>query len=469
MWRQGICVAVSAVLIAVPVAAQNLDIDDARDEQKRSQEEIDRASSAAERARLQRLLDSGGDVTFADVLRDPDNIRLNYRFAQTQIRDGNIRGASATLERILLIEPNQPDVRLLYAVVLFRLDNLQDAERELRAVRELPMTASLKAEVEGFLSEIQQRKKRLRFNVLVNFGGQYDWNGNSAPRSGTRLISGFPFELGDADRRHREFSANATVRAGFDYDLALQRRHSVNGAVTAYRSEHLHEDQLDLEVGAAELGASLAYEPVTIKPTFSLSKIRLAHFRYLTIARAEAETLYQASKKTVLSATAGIEDQHYNSVPVSTTANEREGRQIDGLLGAKYLIDPTIQVGGHIGYYDKNAKRPYNAYHRYEYQAESTILLTGGRFLLATVTYQKDSYKAPDTFTSDDTRDDWSVRGKLTFGFPVSNLFEREVADFLAGLTATVSIERFHAASNIPDYQYRNTSISAGLSRRWVF
>lgn len=469
MWRRGICAVVTAIAIASPAAAQNLDIEDSREQQKRSQEEIERVSKAADRARVQRLLDSGGDVTFQDVLRDPDNVKLNYRFAQTQIRDGNIRGASATLERILLVEPNRPDVRLLYAVVLFRLDNLQGAERELLAVRDLPMSASLKAEVDGFLSEIQQRKKRLRFDVLVNFGGQYDWNGNSAPRSGTRMIGGFPFELNDADRRHREFSANGTIRAGFDYDLALQRRHSINGAVTAYRSEHLHEDQLDLEVGAVEAGASLAYEPVTFNPKLSLSKVRLAHFRYLTIARAETETLYQASKKTILSANVGIEDQHFNSVPVSTTANEREGRQIDGKLGGKYLIDPTIQIGGYVGFYDKNAKEPYNAYHRYEYQAESTVLLTGGRFLLGTVTYQKDSYKAPDTFTSDDTRNDWSVRAKLTFGFPVSNLFDKEIANFLTGLTATVSVERFHAASNIPDYEYRNTSISAGFSRRWVF
>ena len=56
---------------------------------------------------------------------------MNLRFARSQIARENIRGASATLERILLLEPGRPDVRLLYAVVLFRLDNTQDAEREL--------------------------------------------------------------------------------------------------------------------------------------------------------------------------------------------------------------------------------------------------------------------------------------------------------------------------------------------------
>ena len=74
---------------------------------------------------------AGEDVTFEQVLADPDNIDLNFRYAETQIRKGDVRGASATLERILLIEPDLPRVRLLYAIVQFRLENLAEAEREL--------------------------------------------------------------------------------------------------------------------------------------------------------------------------------------------------------------------------------------------------------------------------------------------------------------------------------------------------
>ena len=176
--------------------AQQGGVENAPESTRRSQQELEDAARAAERARIQRLLGSGEEVTYQDVLKDPDNIELNLRFARSQIARENIRGASATLERILLLDPNRPDVRLLYAVVLFRLDNLQDAERELLAVRDLPMRASLRAEIEGFLSQIQQRKKRIRYNALVAFGYQYDWNGNTASRSSTRLVSGFPASPG---------------------------------------------------------------------------------------------------------------------------------------------------------------------------------------------------------------------------------------------------------------------------------
>jgi tetratricopeptide (TPR) repeat protein len=248
-------------MLVFPLAgalAQNAQIDDFPDAQRRLQEQLERTDDAAYRARIGRLLDSGGDVSYADVLRDPDNIGLNYRFAQTQIRQGNIRGASATLERILLLDPQRPDVRLLYAVVLFRLDNLNDAERELLAVRDVPMSAELRAEVDGLLSQIEQRRRRLRAELLVNFGVQYDWNGNSAQRSNSRLVVDTPLALNDSDERHREISTNGTVQISADYDLGLNRRHKALASVSAYRSEHVHEDQLDLEAGTGQGGLSLA-------------------------------------------------------------------------------------------------------------------------------------------------------------------------------------------------------------------
>lgn len=52
------------------------------------------------------------------VLKDPGTLDLACRYAQTQIRKGDLLGASPTLERILLVRPDLPRVRVLYAVVL---------------------------------------------------------------------------------------------------------------------------------------------------------------------------------------------------------------------------------------------------------------------------------------------------------------------------------------------------------------
>lgn len=367
-----------------------------------------------------------------------------------------------------MLDPNRPEVRLLYAVVLFRLDNLQDAERELLAVHDLPMKPSLKREIEGFLAQIQQRRKRMRYNVLVSFGAQYDWNGNTAPATNTRQISDSRFTITDADERHHERSYNGTLQVGFDYDLGLQRRHSIHSTVTAYRSQQTYEDQLQLQALTWNVGPTLTYEPVTLDPQFSLTKVRLAHQRYLMVYRLENGVSWQVTKKTALTALAGWEYQHFNSLHVSLTADERQGRQLDMKFGATHLLDPTIRIGAHLRYYDKNAQRNFNAYHRYEAAAEATILLSGGRFLIASYTHQRDSYKQADPFVGSTNRDDWSGRARLLFGFPAANLFG-ELPEFLEGLTVTTSVERFHSVSSLPDYTYRNTTVTAAVTRRWSF
>ena len=100
----------------------------------------------------------GRDVTFDEVLRDPDNVDLNYAYALTLIRQGDLLGALSTLERILLRNPNIPRVRLLYAIVLYRLNAVDEASRELDNVLKLQMDGGLRRELEYYRSEVARAK-----------------------------------------------------------------------------------------------------------------------------------------------------------------------------------------------------------------------------------------------------------------------------------------------------------------------
>jgi Flp pilus assembly protein TadD len=125
--RRFVAAAIGVMLLCAPALwAQTGDTEEVS-QQTSSSEQAEQAAGQA----LDILeLDSGPPVTYADVLRDPDNIELNLRFARTRVNEGNVRGAAATLERILLIDPDLAQVRLFYGVVLYRLENLDEAEKE---------------------------------------------------------------------------------------------------------------------------------------------------------------------------------------------------------------------------------------------------------------------------------------------------------------------------------------------------
>ena len=114
--------------------------------------------SGPEEVALFKPFEESRRVDFADVLANPDDIQLNFLWAQTQMADGRLTGAAATLERILLIQPELQRVRLMYALVLFRLGSLQEAESEFRLLRSQQRSAAMRKEIDAYLKKT--RKKR---------------------------------------------------------------------------------------------------------------------------------------------------------------------------------------------------------------------------------------------------------------------------------------------------------------------
>ena len=54
----------------------------------------------------------GGLVSFQDVLANPQDAGLSFRYARQQVAAGNLTGATASLERMLIHNPDLHEVRL---------------------------------------------------------------------------------------------------------------------------------------------------------------------------------------------------------------------------------------------------------------------------------------------------------------------------------------------------------------------
>src|ERR1700678_1669440 len=61
------------------------------------------------------------DAAFKQVLADPANIDLAYKYAGLLIQAGSYEPAAGVLERILVVDSKQPVVRLELGVLYFRL------------------------------------------------------------------------------------------------------------------------------------------------------------------------------------------------------------------------------------------------------------------------------------------------------------------------------------------------------------
>jgi len=66
---------------------------------------------------------------FEEVFNNPQSLELNFKLARLQLKNGNYKGAAASLERILVRLPNESTAQLLLARVNIQLNNPTEAKR----------------------------------------------------------------------------------------------------------------------------------------------------------------------------------------------------------------------------------------------------------------------------------------------------------------------------------------------------
>lgn len=457
-----------AVVVALPAHAQQSGVEsresDVRDAIE-TRREVDRT---AQPSLDLEAFSKGPPVTYQQVLEDPDNIELNVRYALTQIRDGNVRGAGATLERVLLIRPDLAVVRVLFAIVLFRLDNLDEAERELLALQELDLDPELRSQIETYLGQIAARRKRTIFTFAVNFGTQYDWNRNASPKSELRLAADLPTRTVGSSSRQDDVAMNALAQISFEHDLGLQKQHKMLGGLVYYHGEQIQQDDLDLRAITADFGYELDFAPSTVTPRLLYERVDLSKEKYLTAVGGTVDWVYALSNTWSVFAAGTVKYQSYNNIVSSTTATQRSGREYEAELGSTHILTPRQRV--RVTYTQRRnvAARSFNSSDRSQIGVSHTLLFGGGDFLLSSLALTYDRYDDNDPAISAQNRHDWAGRARLTYGIPWGELFS-DAGEFWKPFTFTLGGEAFRQVSSITNYTYNNYRLSFGLNRRWTF
>ena len=105
------------------------------------------------------------DPDYGLVLRAPDDVEFTLAYAQKRASAGDLIGAAAALERLLLNKPNWHAARVFYAAVLIRLDDLQAAKRELALLKDVQLTPDQQSEVAKYERLANRQTAKTRFTA----------------------------------------------------------------------------------------------------------------------------------------------------------------------------------------------------------------------------------------------------------------------------------------------------------------
>ncbi|MGC6518182.1 MAG: tetratricopeptide repeat protein [Candidatus Puniceispirillaceae bacterium] len=112
------------------------------------------------------------EQAFDAVFADPGNILLNFQLASIQLKNGNLKEASGTLERILILLPSNAEAQSLLAAVQLRLGNKPESERLSKLILENDeATDTQKQEASAIIKQIEDEKSAYNFTGFVSVGG----------------------------------------------------------------------------------------------------------------------------------------------------------------------------------------------------------------------------------------------------------------------------------------------------------
>src|SRR5258708_29201780 len=145
--------------------------------------------------------------TYDQVLAAPDDPQINLDYAREEADRGNLLNAAAALERILLAHPNAHGVRLFYAAVLYRLNDLQGAKQQLKELENVRLTPLQTAELSKYEDLVERGQSATNVTGKISAGiavesdaigallSQLDFPGFHSPKNGAAAATSADLEV----------------------------------------------------------------------------------------------------------------------------------------------------------------------------------------------------------------------------------------------------------------------------------
>lgn len=404
-------------------------------------------------------------ITYAQILERPDDIDLNFAYAKQQVRRGDLKGAAGTLERVLMVSPDLHAMRLFYGVVLFRLDNLSEAQRELEAVAGGGASPAIKAEAAGYLKAVKERQQLTIVTAAVSAGAEYDSNRNASPTSGKRLWAGMPLNLTGSSRRRDDASFLLMGSGQLRHIVSPRARHEVFTGVSYFRSDQNRVTTVDLQAISFSAGGAYRAGRTTLTPSFGYDRVLLDAEDFLLNSSAGLAAEHTLGR--AMSCRAGVRYSYQDSLATDAVGSnpQRRGPLYEASAGASRALGPVMKLDADLAYSAKRAARDYNSYDGAEFTLRHSWLLGKGRFLQTTAAAGNDVYLKPDTAIAARRRKDVTLRAGAVFGLPLSQLHPRLRA--FKDVTLTLSAEHSSSKSTVLNYSYENNKAALLLSYGW--
>ena len=405
---------------------------------------------------------SDKNITYMQILLNPNDLDLNLKYAQQQSKMGNYKQTIATLERLSMLYPDNVEIKLYLLSVLVQADSPNKA---LTVIEEIKTSEDLTPEDLATVTEIEEdvkaraAPKLWNYYAEVSFGATQNNNVNSDSKrriqdSGPDSIIAFNSPMFD-----RTFTGG----------LGLTASRTIGEASAFSIIANFTDSEQDVETSDDAESYSLTFSLDTTVGNQSLSPYLIGS---KTDNKDDATAFsfmygiggsFPAGDRSTYSYGYAYTDSKNNRNTTDTTADETNAISHGFTLGHDFLLNEIISFSTGLGYTDSDSKvdagndaESYDLNFRMNFNFPWAYVSVGDGLTW-------NDYKKEDTSVSNTLRSDVVNAFDIILVKAVGELIP--ILDPKNEISMTLGYEKTISEANIMNYDYISDSYSISFSK----
>ena len=406
-------------------------------------------------------------IAFEDIFANPGDKELNIAYAKQEAKAGNLLASAATLERLLLDDPNMDDARLFYAAVLYRLGDYQGAEREVRILEARPLNDTLRADLENFKAKISNKQKQSSLTGSLSLGYTYDDN-----VAVNQAENNIPIGENAPDNA---FTARFRAKYSYDYNNAQDLKFIA--VLSTFSKMYDDFEQVDFNFLSGRVGFEGARGAYDWRVTLDAKNLDVAGDQYLKDIGVTGRLRRELTPKTSIQGQVSYSDQEYDNIIIGERPtlfeNLRSGDKYTGSVTLLHKFSGSVRGSLGVGLQKKEAE--YDPYANDTLFTSATLSknFANKSYIIANYFYRDVEFDEVDLLVipgGGETRKEDRHYFRAAVGTPLSNIIKTErtgLKKALDSVNVELSAFRDDRQANYTEYDFDNTG--AELKFTWRF
>ena len=405
------------------------------------------------------------NITYMQILQNPNDLDLNLKYAQQQGKMGNFKQTISTLERLNMLYPDNTEIKLYLLSILVQVDSPEKANTiiaEMKLRRDLsPEDLETLQEIE---SELKDREPGLwAFTLDMSAGSIFSNNVNSVSKRRLKSES-------DGVEAINSAMHDRTLSGGFG--LSATRPIGEESSFLINLSQTTSEQYQETDDDYQSYGLTLALDTIFVGQSVS-PYLMLNKSDYQTDADSfslmfGAGSFFTIGDRNTISYGYAYADSKGNLNMSDTTANETNSIGHSYTLAHDFILNQLISTNISLGYSDSDAVVDAgNDYETYDIGFGLNFAFPWA-YIATSNSLSFNDYKKEDSSVNSRI-----LRSDVTNTFDI--MLTKAIGDIFPAIDPNrsffinMSYEKVISEANLMNYDYSSDSFSLSFSRSLSF